>query len=148
MAYAGEWDVFIGEIRVGSATAGERAGGRIVEFTLEGELGPMSTAVYLVGFDRRHAAYIVLAMDDSGDYWVDARGPRVGPVITALGVDDDPQFAQMGLTKEFVLAITLDDAHDPDREIFPSRMSIETRFIDTRTADREEIAFLSFDLRR
>lgn len=62
MAYAGAWDVVVDGRRVGSATARGRVGERLIEFELQGDLGPVSRVSYLLGFDRRH---LVVSLDST-----------------------------------------------------------------------------------
>ena len=55
------------------------------------------------------------------------------------GKDDDPVMRSMGLDKEFVIVL---DVQSDDNVL------IETLLVDTRTPDRNEMPFLSYELRR
>ena len=104
-----------------------------------GSDGPIRHAVYTFGFDRRHGIYTVIAMDETGTYWVTAKGAFDGGSIVMYGTDEDPVMRSMGLDNEFVILL-----HSRTSD----RFEIETRFIDTRTPERREMSFLRFDLRR
>ena len=114
-------------------------GGRFFELELEVDEGPIRHALYTFGYDRRHGEFIVTAMDDTGTYWVTARGDRTGDVVAMRGSDDDPVMSSLGFTKEFVIALHL---------VTDDRVIIETRFVDTRTPERTEQPFIAFHLRR
>jgi hypothetical protein len=124
---------------VGSADARSRLGGRFVEFELDLEAGPIRHALYTFGFDRRHDVFTVIAMDNTGPYFVTGRGKREGSRIAMYGTDEDPVMREMGFDKEFVIAL---DARSVDH------IRIEILFIDTRTPARTELPFMAFDLRR
>ena len=102
-------------------------------------VGPVRQAIYTFGFDDRHGHYTVIAMDQTGNYWVSAQGVAEGGSIPLYGRDDDPVMKSMGLEKEFVIHLTITS---------PDRITIATRFIDNRTEVRREIPFLEFELRR
>jgi hypothetical protein len=138
-ALAGSWDVYVDGQSAGQATATTKLGGRYVEVDIRASAGPLEHAVYTLGFDRRHGRYTVIAMDDAGTYWVSGTGARDGQEIAMYGTDDDPRMAAMGLEKAFVIVLHLfGDDH----------AGIETRFIDTRTDERREMSFHTFELRR
>ena len=101
--------------------------------------GPIRHTVYTLGFDRRHGEYTIVAMDDSGTYWVTARGTRDGSVIAMYGEDEDPVMRSMGLDKEFMFVVRLVSAH---------AVAIDIRFLDTRTPEKTEMPFMTFDLVR
>lgn len=136
---AGAWEVWIDGQPVGSGTVVPRLGGRFVELELSLNAGPFRDAIYTFGFDSRHREYMVIAMDDSGTYWVTGRGERDGNTIPMYGQDEDPIMRSMGLDKEFVILLHLHDSGGFD---------LETRFIDTRTPERREISFLKLELKR
>ena len=108
-------------------------------YRLQIEAGPVSHAIYTIGFDRRHGRYTVVAMDDSGTYWVTAQGGREGDRIAMYGKDDDPVMASMGYDKEFAIVLHLNGR---------DHIEIEILFIDPRTPERNELPFMSFELRR
>ena len=138
----GEWQVSAGSASdqpIGSASARLRLEGRFLEVELWLEAGPIRHALYTFGFDRRHGEFTVAAMDDTGTYAVLARGVRDDSRIEMYGVDDDPVMTALGFTKEFVIVLDVRS---------PKRFSIETLFIDTRTPERTEMPFMSFELRR
>ncbi len=135
----GDWQVFVKDEIVGSATARLRLGDRFLEVELVSDSGPVRHAIYTFGFDRRHGVYTVVAFDDSGTYSVTARGMATGGRIMMYGKDEDPVMRSMGLDKEFV--IVLDVQSD-------GKVLIETLLVDTRTPDRNEMPFLSYELRR
>ena len=139
MLLVGDWHVSVSGEKVGSARATSRLDGRFLQVELQVEAGPVTHAIYTVGFDRRHGRYTVMAMDNSGTYWVTAQGGREGDRIAMYGKDDDPVMASMGYEKEFAIVLHL---HGPDH------VEIETLFIDTRTPERNELPFMSFDLER
>ena len=144
VALQGEWTVQIAgpdgtvaaDQPTGTATARLRLGGRFLEVEVHLEQGPVRHAIYTFGFDRRHGVFNVVAMDDTGTYFVTAAGTgdTEGSRIAMYGTDDDPTMTAMGLDKEF--AIVLDVPSD-------DRFSIETRFIDTRTPARTELPFMT-----
>ncbi len=136
---AGTWEVSTSGQTSGTARALSLLDGRFLRIEILAEGGPVTHAIYTFGFDRRHGRYIVSAMDDSGTYWVTAHGARDGSAIRMYGTDDDPVMASMGYEKEFAIVLYL---HEPDR------IEIETLFIDTRTPERNELPFMSFELRR
>ena len=123
----------------GSATAGTLLGGRFLQVELTSTGGPVTAARYTFGFDRRHGRYTVVAMDNSGTYWVAATGRSDNGRIVMYGSDDDPYMAAMGIEKEFAIVLDLTEEN---------RVVIETLFIDNRTEARAEIPFMAFELRR
>jgi hypothetical protein len=139
LGLVGEWTVLIEGRTVGTAVARTRLEGRFVEVAIEADAGPVRNVLYTFGFDDRHDVFTVIAMDDSGTYWVTGKGVRSGDVVPMYGEDDDPVMTEMGLEKEFVIELGLPSA-DSAR--------IETRLIDTRTPERAELPFLAFELRR
>ena len=138
-ALVGSWDVHVDDRLAGSATAVSLLDGRFIEVEIVADAGPVRHALYMFGFDRRHAVYTVVAMDDSGTYWVTGKGTRDGMRIPMYGEDEDPVMRSMGLDKEFAIVL-----HVPSAD----HVQIETRFIDTRTPERLEMSFITFDLRR
>ena len=147
--YAGEWSVHPAPMdpemetagAIGTAIARTRLGGRFLEIQVVLDSGPFGRALYTLGFDARHREYQVVLMDDSGTYFVTARGgPSDGrSAIKMYGKDDDPVMTSMGLEKEFVIVVEFES---------PDRFSIGTLFIDTRTPERNEVPFLRLELRR
>lgn len=137
----GDWAVSVAERPgpIGTAAVRMRLEGRFLEIEAHLDAGPVSHVIYTVGFDRRHDAYTVTVMDDTGTYPVHARGTRDGGIIKMYGVDDDPGMARMGLTKEFVIVLEMTDV---------DHLAVETRFIDTRTEARTEMSFLRYALTR
>ena len=138
-ALAGSWEVYVDSQLAGSATATLRLDGRFLEVEIDADAGPMQKIIYTFGFDRRNGVYTVIAMDDSGTYWVTGTGIRDGGRIPMYGKDKDPVMEAMGFEKEFAIVLTIES---------PRRFGIEILFIDTRTPERREISFLTFDLRR
>lgn len=137
---AGEWTVVVDGEAAGRATGRTRLQGQFVELRIDAEAGPVRSALYTFGFDDRHGRWTVIAMDETGTYWVTAAGvAREGDPITMYGTDDDPVLAEMGIEKEFVIELTFTGA-DSAR--------IETRLIDNRTEERRELPFFGFDLHR
>lgn len=139
LGLVGEWTVRIEGRAVGTAVGRPRLEGRFVEVAIEADAQPIRNALYTFGFDDRHGVFTVVAMDDSGTYWVTAEGVRSDDVIPMYGEDDDPVMTEMGLEKAFVIELGLPG---------PDAASIETRLIDTRTPERTELPFLAFELRR
>jgi hypothetical protein len=135
----GEWRVRVGDEIAGTATGRTRLVGQFVEVHIRAEAGPVRNAIYTFGWDDRHERYIVSAMDETGTYWVDARGVAEGDRIPMYGTDDDPVMAEMGLEKAFVIELAL---------ATPDSARIETRLIDTRTEARTELPFFGFTLVR
>ena len=138
----GTWQVSgggVGDQPIGSASARMRLEGRFLEVELRLEAGPIRHALYTFGFDRRHDEFTVAAMDDTGTYAVVAKGVRDDSRIKMYGADDDPVMTALGFTKEFVIVL---DVRSEDR------FRIETLFIDTRTPERTEMPFMSFELGR
>ena len=135
----GSWDVYVADRLVGTAIASSRLYDRFVEVEIVAEEGPIGHAIYTFGFDRRHSHYTVVAMDDTGTYWVTASGAREETSIAMYGQDEDPAMRAMGLDKEFVIVLNIQSG---------DRVTIETRFIDTRTPERREMSFHTFELRR
>ena len=144
LSLAGDWEVLVGEpseiTPVGTAEARARLGGRFLEVELTSEAGPVTHAIYTLAFDDRHGEFAVILMDSSGNYFVTARGTadESGKRIAMYGKDDDPAMAQMGFEKEFVIVLHLRD----------DGFALETVFIDTRTAARNELPFIKFEFRR
>jgi hypothetical protein len=139
LSLIGSWDVRVDDRLAGSATAVSRLDGRFVEVEVVADAGPVRHALYTFGFDRRHDHYTVVAMDDTGTYWVTGKGTRNGTQISMYGEDEDPVMRSMGLDKEFAIVL----------HVYSSgHVEIETVLLDTRTAERREISFFTFDLRR
>ncbi len=143
--YAGEWAASASmgnRSSVGSARARMITGGRFlhIEYTLTGAAGPIEGS-FLIGFDRRHGHYELLATDTFGTYWVASRGKSEaeGGKIKLAGRDDDPTMKALGFTKEFVHVL---DFRRPDE------WGIEVRFIDTRTPERREIQAMEYRFQR
>jgi tetratricopeptide (TPR) repeat protein len=126
---------------VGSAEVRWRVQGRFLEIEVALDSGPFSRALYTLGFDTRHQEYQVLLMDDSGTYFVTARGaaPEEGSPVVMYGKDEDPVMTALGFEKEFALVVDF---------LSEDRFAIETRFIDTRTAARNELPFLYLSFQR
>ena len=148
-AYVGTWEVYMsspsgtepGAEPIGTAAARLRLDGAFLEVEVHAESGPVSHAIYTLSFDTRHGDYAVVLMDSAGTYFVTARG-KPDPDSTRIamyGKDDDPMMTSMGLDKEFVIAFDFQAA---------DRLVLETLFIDTRTPERKELPFLTFELRR
>ena len=135
----GGWDVYVDDTAVGEATARPRLGGRFLEIEIASSVGLIRQAIDTFGFDDRHGHYTVIAMDQTGTYWVTAQGVAEGGSIPMYGRDNDPVMKSMGLEKEFVIQLTVTS---------PDRITIAIRFIDNRTEARREIPFLEFELRR
>lgn len=135
---AGEWSVWIDGAESGTATGRLRMNDLFVELELKVRAGPIEHAIYLIGFDQRNDIFTITAIDNTGSYPVHASGPREGNRAALAGIDDDPTFREMGITKEFVYVL----------EVAEAEASIEIRFIDTRTDERTEIPFHRFELRR
>ncbi len=145
----GEWQVHVGHgvseaddsSPAGSAVARMRLGGRFLEVDIEAERGPVRHALYTFGFDTRHDRFAVIAMDETGTYFVTAQGHEdpTGNRIAMYGTDDEPVMQALGLKKEFVIVLhLLSDDH----------FVIETRLVDTRTEARNELPFMAFSMRR
>ena len=148
-ALAGEWTLYSatpGDIDepaeqvIGTATGRTRMEGRFLEIEFTANSGPIPHGVYTFGFDRRHNHYTVIVMDDTGTYFVTAKGEEEDNGRIAMwGEDDEPVMTAMGFDKEFIIALHLKSA---------DRIVIETIFIDTRTEARTEIPTFAFELRR
>jgi hypothetical protein len=126
----------------GEAAAKPIVGRRFLEITYKAEgAGEPAEGVLLLGFDRRHGEYTLVALDQWGTYWVTARGkPTEGsPVIKMYGRDDDPMMKAMGLTKEFAFALDLTDAAHP---------KLAALMIDTRTPERKELKLVEYAFER
>lgn len=149
-ALVGEWEVIktfaaapsrevlgTGEVR---SILGERY--IELDYTLGGgEAEGGETCRSLVGFDRRHDHYTIVAMDTQGTYFVTARGVASDGVVALEGQDDEPQMAAMGLEKKFVFELDLsDDSAD--------RFSIAILFVDTRRADEPRLPFARYEFLR
>ena len=100
-ALVGDWEVSLGDAVVGSATALLRLGDRFLEIELLNDSGPLGHAIYVFGFDRQHDVYTVVFFDDSGTYWVTAKGTDDNGRIAMYGEDEDPVMRSMGLDKEY-----------------------------------------------
>ena len=135
----GGWEVQVGDDVGGTATGHPRLDGRFLEVELTLNEGPIRHALYTFGFDRRHDEYTVVAMDDTGTYFVTAKGAREGDRVVMYGQDDEPVMTAMGFEKEFVIVL---------RWYSDNRIGIETLFIDTRTPARTEMPFIEFVLER
>ncbi|MEM1295408.1 MAG: DUF1579 family protein [Verrucomicrobiota bacterium] len=96
---------------------------------------------FIIGFDRRHGHFTLLAMDIDGTYYVESRGvPDEGSKVVRLyGKDDDPYMKQLGLEKEFAHEL---DLRDPDK------LTIAVFYIDTRTPARKELEAFTLEFRR
>lgn len=131
--------MIVGDEVVGSDTSRLRLDDRFLEVEIVAHAGPIEHAIYTFGFDRRHDVYTVVAFDDTGTYWVTAKGTADGGRIAMYGEDEDPVMRALGLDKEFVIVLNVrsDD-----------RVSIKTLFIDTRTPARTERPAFAYDLRR
>ncbi len=126
----------------GQANAKPVVGGRFLEINYEAPgAGDPAEGMLLLGFDRRHGEYTLVALDQWGTYWVTARGkPTEGSKLVKLyGRDDDPMMKAMGLTKEFAFAL---DFGKPDA------LQIEALMIDTRTPERKEHKLVEYLLTR
>lgn len=139
LTLVGAWEVSIAGEPAGSGMVVPRLGRRFIELELSLDAGPFRNAIYTLGFDSRHEEYTVIAMDDSGTYWVTGRGARDANTVPMYGQDEDPVMRSMGLDKEYVIELRL---HSSDR------FDLETRLIDTRTPERREIPFLKLELIR
>jgi hypothetical protein len=148
--YVGSWDVTVkqpgddGElvdVGSGSAVARARLGGRFLEIETMLAEGPLEHLLYVLGFDTRHRRYTILAMDNSGTYWVTAAADSTvaPPHIVMYGTDDDPRMTAMGFEKAFAFVWHLASL---------DRFWLETRWIDTRTEAREEIVFMALEFVR
>lgn len=81
---------------------------------------------FIIGFDRRHERYSLIAMDTDGTYSICSHGkkdPKSGK-IRMHGTDDDPHMKALGIRKAFV---QVSDFSDPDHFV------IEVYFVDPRT---------------
>lgn len=135
----GDWTVRVNGEEAGTATGRPLLQGQFVEVHVRATVGPVRDAIYTFGWDARHGRFIVSAMDETGTYWVNGQGVPDGDRIPMYGIDDDPVMAEMGLTKEFVIELTLAG---------PDSAAIETRLVDTRTQARTELPFFGFALVR
>ncbi len=144
VALAGGWEVYIGSPSetepVGTATARTKLGDRFLEIEVTAASAPVEHAIYTLAFDERHDEYAVILMDNYGTYFVTARGKADddGDRVAMYGKDDDPAMTAMGLEKEFAVVLYFRD----------DGFALETRFIDTRTPERNEMSFLKFEFRR
>jgi hypothetical protein len=100
LSLLGDWSVSIDGTSVGAARGSSVLDDRFVALEITADRGPIRHAIYTFGFDRRHETYTVIAMDDSGTYWVTASGDRTGQRIAMYGTDEDPVMRSMGLDKE------------------------------------------------
>ena len=118
-----------------------RHGGRFLEIETTVDGGPVRQAVHVLGYDLRHGKYTIVLFDNTGTYFVTASSEpdATPPRIALYGVDDDPTMKAMGLDKEFAFVVNMES---------PDRLSIETRFIDTRTQAREEHSFMMLEFMR
>ncbi len=138
----GDWSVFVPDRQdsIGRAVGSALLDGRFFQVEVWLDAGPVGHVIYIIGFDRRHEEFTVAAMDDTGTYLVSARGtPSDDGRIKMYGIDDEPTMTAMGLTKEFVIALTLRSK---------DRFMIETLMIDMRTEARTEIPFFVYELSR
>lgn len=135
----GEWDFLVGNETVGKANAHLRLGDRFLEIEFRLDWNPVQHGIYIFGFDRRHSEYTVIAFDNTGTYWVSAKGKEEDGRIKMYGSDNDPVMTAMGFEKEFVIVLDVPSEN---------RVSIETYYIDTRTPERSEMLGLSYQLHR
>ncbi len=148
-AYQGEWLVTLTQPEAGasvkrgsgSAVARLRLDGRFLEIETTVDGGPVREMVHTLGYDLRHRKYTIVLFDNTGTYFVTASSEpgATPPRIALYGVDDDPTMKAMGLDKEFAFVVNMES---------PDRLSIETRFIDTRTQAREEHSFMTLEFMR
>lgn len=103
--------------------------------------GVVPRAEYTLAFDRRHGRYDVVLMDNSGTYFVTARGMPSddGDTLTLYGDDDDPFMASLGFEKAFVIEY---------RFLSSDEFTLQTRFVDTRTEARTEQPFVTLHFTR
>lgn len=142
--YSGAWDlqVKMGSLTYqGAATNRMTVGGRFlqVEYQARGTKGA-TEGIFVAGFDPRHQRHTLIAMDSFGPYFVTSQGkPDDSGKLRLLGSDDDPTMKAMGFTKEFVHVVDFKSADE---------FVIEVRFIDTRTAERKEMKFMTYSFVR
>ncbi len=103
---AGEWEPAISaQMMPGAppmkesapATASMILGGRFLEIVSEGDfMGQPVESRAILGFDRRHEVFTLIALDTLGTYWVTAQGKRgEDGVIRMQGEDDEPMGKQV-----------------------------------------------------
>ncbi|MBD3257137.1 DUF1579 domain-containing protein [candidate division GN15 bacterium] len=93
----------------GTGTAEMILGGRFLKITNESTvMGQQYTGLSIIGFDRRHEEYTIVAYDNTGTYYVAARGKMEddGKTIRMYGEDVDPIF---GFTQKYDMVLTLVD---------------------------------------
>lgn len=84
----------------GKGTARMVIGGRFLELTSNGTyMGIPFEGLSYIGFDRRNKEYTTVGFDNSGTYWVTAKGqPDSTGVIVMQGKDEDKS---MDMTQEY-----------------------------------------------
>ena len=89
-------------------------GGRFLELTSSGTyMGMAYEGLYYIGFDRRGKEYTTVGFDNSGTYWVTAKGqPDSTGVIVMYGEDEDKS---MGFTQKYKFLM---DIKNKDKFIF------------------------------
>jgi|GEM_PF-2293107 len=142
--FSGDWIV---EIQMGGRDRIASAGGGTSYMTLENRFlwigyhtrgrNAEFKGSFQIGFDRRHEEYILIAMDNSGTYFVTSQGNEKTKDgrIRLWGKDEDPYMKKMGLKKEFLHVL---DLRNPDK------LTIEVLFLDTRTEKRKEMPGMKF----
>ena len=92
---------------------------------------------FIIGFDRRHERFDLIAMDTSGTYFITSHGKPDGDSkrIKLYGKDDDPYMKSLGYEKEFAHVVDLSDTN---------RLVIEVLYVDTRTKERKEQKAMEF----
>jgi len=147
--FAGNWDV---TVTAGNASGRTGSVGKCRSYmTLErrflwigyearGESGRFKGA-FMVGFDRRHQHFTMLAMDTDGTYFVTSKGKKLpdSQSIKLYGTDDDPYMKKLGFTKEFAHVLKFNA---------PNKFTIDILFIDTRTDERKEVKAIEFTFTR
>ncbi len=70
----------------------------------------------IIGFDRRHGEYTLVALDNGGTYWITASGPldEETQTIQMSGEDDDPIF---GFTQTYTMHMRLVDDDEIHSEV-------------------------------
>lgn len=148
-SYSGEWKV---TVRAGHAGQREPSTGAATTYMMMedrflwigyGARGPSGRfrGSFIIGYDRRHERFDLIAMDTDGTYFITSHGKRdeKSGTIKLYGVDDDPYMKKMGFEKEFGHFVTF---------VEPDKFTVDVIFIDTRTPDRREDKGMKFVFER
>lgn len=145
--FSGKWNLSVSSVGRKGASKGRARSYMTLEkrflwlgYEANGQAGRFKGS-FVLGFDRRHEEFTLIAMDLDGTYFVTSRGKQQNGkhTLKLFGKDDDPHMKALGFEKEFAHEIDLSD---------PGKLSLKVFYIDTRTNERKEIEAMDFSFER